>query len=72
MLADQDTSLEKIVDKIQSITALEEWEQKVLGAAAIIGFPHEETTYTLKTTNDSALELLCDLAQSTSDMIPRP
>ncbi len=41
-----------------------EWEVKVLSAAGLLGFPHEEAMYTIKTRNPEAKLLLSELQSS--------
>jgi len=65
MLAGKEMTLDDICVTIQDVkeiddweTKAEDWEKKVLSTVAMLGFPHEEVMYSIKTKNTSMIEML--------------
>jgi len=64
MLGSRDTRLEDVASAIQSVPEKAEWEPTVLSTVSLLGFPHEEVAFSIKTKESSVMRYLDGLASA--------
>lgn len=63
LLAERGVELADVARTIEGVQSTEDWEAEVLNRVALLGFPHETASYTVKTKHPEATRSLSDLAR---------